>query len=172
MAKVTFELWGRYNKETNTKMNEAIKLLTQEEWDKQFPAYFKSVHELCSHIFGGDHRWLRRFKTIREFKSLGSARFDIEYDFGKLFFNSIDDYLAERKELDAIIMDFMKELSDDDFGKKLKWVTYKGIECSHTFKTSLLHLFNHQTHHRGMISQCLEFLGKENDFSNLYPYGE
>jgi hypothetical protein len=28
----------------------------------------------------------------------------------------------------------------------------------------------HKTHHRGMISLYLEFLGKENDYSNLYPY--
>jgi uncharacterized damage-inducible protein DinB len=29
-------------------------------------------------------------------------------------------------------------------------------------------VFNHQTHHRGMISLYLDMLGKENDFSNLF----
>jgi uncharacterized damage-inducible protein DinB len=28
-------------------------------------------------------------------------------------------------------------------------------------------MFNHQTHHRGMISLYLDMLGKENDFSSL-----
>ncbi len=30
-----------------------------------------------------------------------------------------------------------------------------------------LHLFNHQTHHRGQISVLLDQLGVENDYSNL-----
>jgi uncharacterized damage-inducible protein DinB len=28
-------------------------------------------------------------------------------------------------------------------------------------------MFNHQTHHRGMIALYLDILGKENDFSSL-----
>ena len=31
----------------------------------------------------------------------------------------------------------------------------------------ILHMFNHQTHHRGMIALYLDILGKENDFSSL-----
>jgi uncharacterized damage-inducible protein DinB len=31
----------------------------------------------------------------------------------------------------------------------------------------IVHCFNHQTHHRGMISIYLDSLGIDNDFSNL-----
>ena len=34
----------------------------------------------------------------------------------------------------------------------------------------LIHLFNHQTHHRGMISLYLEMLGKENNYNNILPF--
>jgi uncharacterized damage-inducible protein DinB len=33
----------------------------------------------------------------------------------------------------------------------------------------IMHLFNHQSHHRGMVSVYLDMLGKQNDFSNILP---
>jgi len=170
MDKGFFELWAKYNKKANEKMNGIIKTLSEEEWNKQFSGYYKSVHELCSHIFGGDHRWLIKFRKTDEFKSLADERFNIEYDFHKLFFENIDEYLTERIEMDNIILNFINELTENDLDKKMKWTNSKGIECIHTLGTGLIHLSNHETHHRGMISLYLEFLGKENDYSNLYLY--
>jgi uncharacterized damage-inducible protein DinB len=72
--------------------------------------------------------------------------------------------------MDNIIISFINELSENDLNKKMKWTNSKGIECVHTLGTGLIHLSHHETHHRGMISLYLEFLGKENDYSNLYFY--
>jgi uncharacterized damage-inducible protein DinB len=170
MDKRIFELLFKYNKEANEKMNEIIKELSDEEWNKEFSGHYKSIHELCSHIFGGDHRWLIKFKIMGEYKAISDKRFNIEYDFNKLFFKTINDYIIKRDEMDKIIIDFINELSDEDLNKKMKWINSKGKDCIHTLGTGLLHLSHHETHHRGMISLYLEFLGKENDYSNLYPY--
>jgi uncharacterized damage-inducible protein DinB len=125
---------------------------------------------LCSHIFGGDHRWLIKFKNLGNFNSIAGNRFNVEHDFNKLFFENIGEYIAERKEMDKILLDFINELSEDDLDKKMEWINSKGLKCIHTLATGLIHLSHHQTHHRGMISVYLEFLGKENDYSNLYLY--
>ena len=170
MDKSVFELLVRYNVKANEKMNSIIKTLSEDEWNKNFSGYYKSIHELCSHIFGGDHRWLIRFKGIGGFKSLTDKRFNVEYDFHKLFFDNIDEYLTERLEMDSIIINFINELSENDLDKKMKWTNSKGMECIHTLGTGLIHLSHHETHHRGMISLYLEFMGKENDYSNLYLY--
>jgi uncharacterized damage-inducible protein DinB len=170
MDKIYFNLLVKYNKEANEEMNKIIKTLSEEEWNKKFPGYYNSIHELCSHIFHGDHRWVKRFRTLNEFKSISGKRFDIEYDIEKIFFENIDDYIAERLEMDKILIDFVNELSEEDLNKKMKWINWKGKECIHTLGTVLLHLSHHETHHRGMISLYLEFIGKENDYSNLYPY--
>ena len=170
MDKKTCKLLGKYNENANKLMNEIINSLTEEEWNKEFVGYYKSIHELCSHIFGGDHRWLLRFKTIRQFNTLSEKRFNIEYEFEKLFFCDINEYIKDRKEMDKIIIDFVNELFEKDLETNIEWKNSKGIKCICTLGTGLLHLSNHETHHRGMISLYLENLGKMNDFSNLYPY--
>jgi uncharacterized damage-inducible protein DinB len=170
MDKSIFKLLARYNIKINEKMNDIIKTLSEEEWNKQFFGYYKSIHELCSHIFVGDNRWLIKFKDMGEFKTLADKRFNAEYDFNKLYFENINEYLTERLEMDNIIIDFINELSEDDLDKRMKWTNSKGIECIHTLGTGIIHLSHHETHHRGMISLYLEYLGKENDYSNLYYY--
>jgi uncharacterized damage-inducible protein DinB len=170
MDKKVFELLVKYNKGANEKMNEIIKELSEEEWNRQFSGYYKSIHELCSHIFGGDHRWLIKFKKIGEYKTISDKNFNTEYNFSELFFKNVNEYIIERNEMDRILIDFVNELSEEDLDKKMKWTNSKGKDCVHTLGTGLLHLSNHETHHRGMISLYLEFIGKENDYSNLYPY--
>jgi uncharacterized damage-inducible protein DinB len=151
-------------------MNTIIETLTEEEWDKQFPGYYNSIHVLCSHIFGADRRWLLKHKALGEFKSIAGKIFDTDTDPNKLFFDSIGDYLTARVEMDRVLIDFVNELSEEDLNKKMKWINAKGVEYTNTLGVLLLHLLNHETHHRGMISLYLDFLGKDNDYSNLYPY--
>jgi uncharacterized damage-inducible protein DinB len=171
MDKNIFELLVKYNKEANEKMNQTIKELSEKEWNTQFSGYYKSIHELCSHIFGGDYSWLIKLKKTGEYKTISDKRFNSEYNFNELLFKNINDYIIERNEMDKILIDFVNELSEDDLNKKMKWTNSKGIECIHTLGIGLIHLSHHETHHRGMISLYLEFIGKENDYSNLYPYG-
>ncbi|MCL2722457.1 MAG: hypothetical protein FWD47_14095 [Treponema sp.] len=40
------------------------------------------------------------------------------------------------------------------------------MKISTAIYMEITHVFNHQTHHRGMISLYLEMLGKENSFSD------
>jgi len=51
MGKYHFELLAKYNKEANNLMNNVIITLTEEQWNKNFTGYFKSIHEICSHIY-------------------------------------------------------------------------------------------------------------------------
>jgi uncharacterized damage-inducible protein DinB len=55
MKKKYFELLAKYNRETNGEMNDIIKTLSEEEWNKEFTGFYKSVHKLCSHLFIGDY---------------------------------------------------------------------------------------------------------------------
>jgi len=170
MDKNIFVLLAKYNKKANEKMNEIIKTLSEEEWNKQFTGFFKSIHELCSHIYGGDRRWLARLNADGKFKSLSNEIIQAEHDPKKLFFESINEYLTKRVELDNIIINFIDEIYGSDLDNKIKWKNAKGVEFTHTLGTGIIHLSHHETHHRGMISLYLEFLGKENDYSNLYIY--
>jgi uncharacterized damage-inducible protein DinB len=54
-----------------------------------------------------------------------------------------------------------------DAESPLRYTDSSGKEFTKNFGDLLLHMFNHETHHRGMISACLETLGKENDYNSL-----
>jgi uncharacterized damage-inducible protein DinB len=165
MDKNTFELLVKYNRGVNQQMNSIIKTLSGDEWNRQFPGYFKSIHELCSHIFIWDYTWLCRFRTVNNFESLDEGYFSKEYDFSETLFKDIDEYLIKRQELDNIFVNFINEIRADDLDRELKWKNADGAEFREKLPIMLTHLFNHETHHRGMISLYLEFVGKENDYS-------
>lgn len=171
MDRNIFELLARYNKGTNQQMDSIIKTLSEEEWNKQFSGYFKSIHKLCSHIFIRDYMCLYKFRMVNNFKSLHDAYFNQEYSGSEILFKNINEYLTKRPELDNIFIDFINEITENDLNKTFMWKNTKGIEMDLKVGIMLMHLFNHETHHRGMISLYLEFIGKENDYSRLYAYG-
>jgi uncharacterized damage-inducible protein DinB len=63
----------------------------------------------------------------------------------------------------------MDELTENDLEKTISFANMKGETVSKNVGGSILHMFNHQTHHRGMISLYLEMMGIDNDFSSLLP---
>ena len=172
MSKSNFELLAKYNKEVNEKMNEIIKTLSEYDWNKQFSGFYKSIHELCSHIFIGDYTWLNRFRSLGSFKNLRDDYFNRNLKFHEIVFENIPEYINKRMEMDIIIVDFINEINENDLETKVKWINTKGVPFERNLATCLLHLSHHESYHRGMISLYLEFLGKENDYSNLYPYGQ
>ena len=167
MTTDTIKLYTKYNSHANSLMNKIISQLTPSEWEKEFGGYYKSVKSLCSHLYTADFNWLKRFGSVRAFNFLNNRVFEKVYARGDIPFNEINEYLDKRNELDRAFESFAEELTDDDFGKTLRYKSFKGEDQSRNLGGVLLHMLNHQTHHRGMISLYLELLGRENDFANL-----
>jgi uncharacterized damage-inducible protein DinB len=100
---------------------------------------------------------------------LNKTIFEREYKFNEVIFENINEYIIMRNELDNIIIEYINELDKNDLEKILKFTDSEGDYIERRMEYLILHVFNHQTHHRGMISLYLELLGKENDFSgSLY----
>jgi uncharacterized damage-inducible protein DinB len=168
MSEYNFKLLAKYNKTTNELMNNIIRDLSEEEWNRNFPTFFKSIHELCSHIYVSDIKCLKRFKGLRDFDIHSRNIIKKDYDFSEIFFSNINEYIILRTELDNIIIEFVNGIKDSDFGKTLKFTDSKDNSIERKMEVLLIHVFNHETHHRGMISLLLEMLGKENDYSGIY----
>jgi len=174
MQKDTFTLWANYNKTVNQKMNEVIKTLTQEEWDKALGGYFKSVRGLCSHLYICDFNWLKFFLKLREIKVLQESFFTGKrYSTSELLFEDKDEYLKMRTILDEKIIVFIDELVYGDFNTYLQYPASEGGVASNGSSSKrlsgglLMQFFNHGAHHRGMISLYLEMLGHKNNFSSF-----
>jgi len=74
-------------------------------------------------------------------------------------------YFQYRKEVDAMIIEFTGEFTDENLNNVMKFTNYKGEAVEAVAWKYILTLFNHQTHHRGGISVMLDMAGVKNDFS-------
>ena len=167
MDKATLELLARYNANANKLMNEIISKISEEQWNKVFGGYYNSIKELCNHIYGSDFGWLKRFGQLREFNYIKKSIFSRTISFRMITLDNITQYIGKREELDIIICDFINEINDNDLSAVLKYTDSRKLAFEKNYGNLVMHMFNHQTHHRGMISLYLEELNIENDYSNL-----
>jgi uncharacterized damage-inducible protein DinB len=168
MQKDTLVLLAKYNKTANEKMDAVIKTLSPEEWDKPVGGFFKSLRGCCSHIYICDFNYLKRFSNLRDFAVFKESFFNRDpYPFSETLFADMGEYLTKRPELDAKLSAFADELKDEDLSAILKYTDPRGNLIQRNFGGLVMHNFNHDTHHRGMLSLYLEMLGKENDFNSL-----
>ena len=163
----TIKLFGEYNTSTNIKMGELIADLTNAQWRQIFDGYFPSIISLCNHIYIADFNWLQRFSRLRQFEYAQNPFFAQTMRFDVMMLSGIEDYLEKRAKMDEDITAFVNEVEAADLEKRLKYQDSRGAEYVRIFGGLILHMFNHQTHHRGMISIYLENMEIDNDFSNL-----
>jgi len=168
MDKATLAFLAQYNSIVNKKMNEHISKLTEDQWNDQFGGYFSSIKSMCNHIYTCDYNWLKRFSKMREFKFIKDNEIRKGLDYGVMYLENIQDYLSKREWLDKKIAEFIDEINENELDKKLNYIDSHGNEYEKNFGLLILHMFNHDTHHRGMISIYLEELKIENDYSNIY----
>jgi len=150
-------------------MNGNIRALSSAQWNQEFAGYFKTIKQLCSHIYIGDYTWMKRFGLFRDFRFIKDPFFDRTLNYGSQPFDDVADYLLKREELDRKMIVFADELAESELERTISFANMKGETVSKNVGGSILHLFNHQTHHRGMISLYLDMMGIENDFSGLLP---
>ena len=171
MQKETLVLLAKYNKIANEKMDAVIKTLSPGEWDKPLGGFFKSVRGACSHIYICDFNYCKRFSSLREFNIFKEPFFSRDpYPFSETIFADMGEYLVKRPEMDAKLTAFAAELRDGDMDSILKYKDSRGNPVEKVFGGLVMHNFNHDTHHRGMLSLYLELLGKDNDFNSLAPF--
>ena len=163
----TCSLLARYNQATNVQMDLLLSTLDDSQWKKEFGGYFKSIKEVCNHLYIADFFWLSRFSKLRSFQYIKAPLFNQVLQFGTTPLEKLPDYLQKREELDNVIIQFTNELVQDDLAMTLSYADSKGVQHTRNAGGCILHMFNHQTHHRGMISVYLDCLQIHNDYSNL-----
>ncbi len=164
----TISFLAKYNKTVNEKMNSYISALDDKTWTKNFGGYFPSIKSLCNHVYTCDTNWLKRFSKLREFTFIEGTKISDGLSFSVDNIADISNYLSKREMLDNKIIEFAHEMKEEDFVKNLTYIDSHGIEYSKNMGFLILHMFNHQTHHRGMISLYLDELKITNEFSNIY----
>ena len=163
-----FTLLARYNAHANTQMFELLRKAPPELLARSAGSYYGSIMGLLNHTLMSDLGWLDAYRgSDLEFASLDTTVLDFERPAdGALLYDDLEDLWSRRQQVDAVLSAFAEELTDDLLAGT---ITMDRRGRRHTFVLGevLLHLFNHQTHHRGAVSQILDQEGIENDYSNI-----
>jgi uncharacterized damage-inducible protein DinB len=167
--KNVFQAFARYNGSVNQSIIELLKSLSREQVMMKTKAYYPSILETLIHNLFADLNWLKRYGGVfRESNALShqiasldqkALRQEIESDPAR--------FLQYRKEADEVIIRFTDELDESKLNSVIKYKNYKGEDQEQELWKTLLHWFNHQTHHRGQVSVLLDMVGVDHDYSSL-----
>ena len=138
----------------NTWMNERLYAVCAQvpdaERKRDLGAFFRSIHGTLNHLLLGDRLWLGRF--LDQPFPIESLAQELYADFATLF--------EERRKEDARLVEWLGGLAEADLDRV---ITYRsavtGETRSYRLEDTLLHLFHHQTHHRGQLTTLLSQLG-------------
>lgn len=146
-----FQMLGRYNAIANERLYAVCSELTDEEYRREGPGSFRSIHKTLNHILLGDQIWLTRFTTpeVTSTPALATILYD-EFP-----------ALREARVLeDARIDAFLDGLTESFLRGTVTYVNNSGKRFEDPILLVLQHLFNHQTHHRGQIHVMLSQFGR------------
>ena len=163
-------MYAKYNQAGNKAVYAILDKMPQDEREKDRGSYYGSFSGLIRHVIGGTQFFLGMFKA-----SLGGNAAALKA-IDSLPPMPPEGVLSEAqwKELggilgavDAAYVAMTKALSDADLLLPVKIDWYGGNPAEVPLFFMLSQLVAHNTHHRGQISQILDSLKIDNDFSGI-----
>ena len=147
-----FRQLARYNQWANRRLYAACAQLPEAEYLKKRPSFFGSIHATLNHILVADRVWMKRFTGAGEHPNKLNA----------ILHRDLATLRAERETEDRHILAFAEALSQEKLEAQF---TYTMMTRPDTITSKLwpdlLHVFNHQTHHRGQAHTGLSILTGE-----------
>lgn len=156
---------ARYNSWQNTNIYGAAGALSDAQRKEDRGAFFGSIHATLNHILWADQVWLHRLGAAAPPAKPSIAA-------GLSLHESWEALSEERRSFDALIENWANHLQPSDLEGDLTWYSgATGRELTHPRAFLAVHLFNHQTHHRGQVHALLTGFGIKPGVMDL-PFGE
>ena len=146
--------FSAYNSEMNRRIYAAAARLSDAERRQDRGAFFGSIHGTLNHLLWADQAWMSRSAGWPKLTTPGTESARLYDDFALM--------QRKREEVDAGIEAWAAGLTDDWLAGELTW--FSGIaqsEMTAPKTIMLVHMFNHQTHHRGQTHALLTAAGQK-----------
>ena len=167
--KKLFQLYAEYNSLTNADVIKILEGLPPDKITEKTGVYYNSILGVLNHMLMTDIIWIRFFAD--KFPEAGEVKplipvFEVK-DWKEMIWKSFDELKKVRLSFDEVIRKTFELIPEEKYELVLTRKSFKGDEQKVIAWNSFLHLFNHETHHRGQIATILDQMGIENDYSNL-----
>jgi uncharacterized damage-inducible protein DinB len=143
-----FRQLAGYNHWANLRLYGAALEMPEEQYRRPTGVFFGSLHGTLNHLLLTDRIWLKRLTGEGEHPD----RLNI------ILYDDRHQLLRARIAEDSRLNNVIKGYGDADLAKTISYQTTSGKPYSQTLQDILLHLFNHQTHHRGQAHACCSIL--------------
>ena len=141
-----FPMLARYNSWANRRVYAAAAALPDAEYRAERGAFFGSIHATLNHILVGDRIWLRRMTG----EGPTYQRLDA------ILHERLGELRAARETEDARIETWVDTLDDAKLRSLFSYRTIASpADVTQPLAPTLIHFFNHQTHHRGQVHAML-----------------
>ena len=164
-----FKGFARYNRWMNDKLYASTASLGDADRRRDLGAFFGSVHLTLTHLLICDRAWLARLSGNRdafvfcdaagEHIAVAGLIQDVYPDFAQL--------TAERCDTDQRILAWVEKLGATELDATVVYKDSRGNPYQHAMWWGLVHMFNHQTHHRGQVTTLLKQLGVDPGVTDL-----
>jgi uncharacterized damage-inducible protein DinB len=174
-------IYAKYNQAGNRAIYGILSSLTGEEREKERGSYYGSLSGLLRHVLGGTKFFLGMYKGAladdsgansgegsAAFKALsGVDSISSPPDKGVLNEGRWKELGAALEAVDAAYVNMAQALTEEDLSRPVKINWYGGNPASVPLSFMLSQLVVHNAHHRGQISQILDSLKIDNDYSGI-----
>ena len=169
--KEVFLTFAKYNEEANKTVAGILGKLSNDDREKDRKSYYKSLSELFRHNVGATAYFLFLIKDAVPGNAAAQKALlplaKMEELKGKLTEDQWKKAVSLSKIADKAMLDFISALNDKDFQAPVKLDWYKGKPPSTPLWFMLQQHVAHNAHHRGQISQILDSLKIDNDYSGI-----
>lgn len=149
-----------YNEEMNRRVFGAAGRLPDAERRRDRGAFWGSIQGTLSHLLWADLMWMARLD--------GWPPLAVKLGDSAAVFPDFEPMAARRSEADAGITAWAAGLADEWFFADLTWMSgAAGREMTMPRGLVVMHLFNHQTHHRGQVHAMLTAAGETTGATDL-----
>ena len=165
----TLSKYAEYNNMANKELILILEPLGTTKLEEPVGSYFKTLGGILNHMATADLVWFPRLKDqgIWPTEELEALEALPKVQYGQKVFGTWEEFKTLRRELDRLWMKVAENFPMEKDNQVVEYTTFQGSLARVPLGGILLHLFNHQTHHRGAISQILDVWNISNDYSGL-----
>jgi len=142
-----------YNRWQNENIYQSANTLDDQARRENRGAFFGSIHATLNHVLWGDQIWMARFAGTPEPSAPSIGESVGQYD-------DWAQLSAARLDFDQTIIKWATDVAPSFLAGELSW--YSGAvkrEVRRPVAMLVVHMFNHQTHHRGQVHGMLTAAG-------------
>ena len=142
-----------YNAVMNTRVYAAASRLSDTERRRDRGAFWRSIHDTLSHLLWADRVWMSRLAGWPKPAETLAQSGDLFADFSEM--------AAARRQCDHDLTAWAEALDPTWLEGTLSWHSgAAGRDIQAPRALLVMHLFNHQTHHRGQVHAMLTAAGE------------